>query len=59
MICTDRFETLVETTAKNLGMQKFPVAAIVHPLGGLNKEEVIRKADTIVEELISKLCESP
>ena len=50
---------LVRTTAKNLGIQKFPVAVIAHPLGGLTKEEVIRKADNIVQDLISKLCESP
>ncbi len=50
---------LVGTTARNLGMQKLPMAAIEHPLGGLKKEEVIQKADSIVEDIISKLCEAP
>jgi hypothetical protein len=50
---------LVETTARNLGIQELPVAVVAHPLGGLKREEVIRKADNIVEDVISKLCEAP
>jgi hypothetical protein len=49
----------VETTARNLGIQELPVAVVAHPIGGLKEEEVIRKADTIVEDLVSELCEAP
>jgi hypothetical protein len=49
---------LAETTAKNLGLQNLPLVIIAHPLGGLKEEEVIKKADNILEDLISKLFEA-
>jgi hypothetical protein len=51
-ICTNRFETLAKTTAESLDMAQLPLIFIPHPLGGLGQEEVIERADGIIEEII-------
>ena len=57
-ICTDRFEVLALATAKNIGMPGLPLVIVPHPPGGLKPEEVIQKADTIIEDMIARPLEN-
>jgi len=36
-------------------MPELPLVIVSHPIGGLKKEEVIAKADQIIEKIISSL----
>ena len=40
---------------KNLGLPNLPMVIIPHPIGGLKEEEVIAKADAIVDQIIQAL----
>ena len=54
-ICSTRFETLARTTATGLGMPDQPLVILPHPVGGISAEEVIAKADGILDNLIKQL----
>lgn len=54
-ICTDEFAPLGQSEAEALGMSTLPIAVIPHPLAGLPPEEVERRADVVLEEVIHVL----
>ena len=54
-ICSNRFETLARSTAAGLGMPNLPLVIVPHPIGGISAEEVIAKADSILDNLIEQL----
>ena len=54
-ICTDRFRSVAEVVSKSDGMPELPLVIVSHPIGGLKKEEVVAKADQIIEKIISSL----
>ena len=54
-ICSNRFETLARATAAGLGMPNLPLVIVPHPIGGISAEEVIAKADSILDNLIEQL----
>ena len=56
-ICSTRFETLARTTATGLGMPDLPLVILPHPVGGISAEEVIAKADGILDKVIARLVE--
>jgi hypothetical protein len=49
---TAEFEQLARLEAKNRGMADLPLALIPHPLGGIREEEVIKKADLVIEVVV-------
>jgi hypothetical protein len=49
---TLEFEQLARLEAKNRGMADLPLALIPHPLGGIREEEVIKKADLVIETVL-------
>ena len=49
---TVEFEQLARLEAKNRGMADLPLALIPHPLGGIREEEVIKKADLVIEVVV-------
>ena len=49
---TFEFEQLARLEAKNRGMADLPLALIPHPLGGIREEEVIKKADLVIDVVV-------
>jgi hypothetical protein len=56
-VCTNRFEALARTTAVGLGISDIPLVVVSHPIGGISAGEVIAKADSILDKVISRLTE--
>ena len=54
-ICSNRFEILARATANGMGMSDLRLVIVQHPIGGISVEEVITKADGILENLIKQL----
>ena len=49
---TKEFETLATLEARNRGLADLPLALIPHPLGGIREEEVVRKADLVIDMVV-------
>jgi hypothetical protein len=49
---TVEFEQLARLEARNRGMADLPLALIPHPLGGIREEEVIKKADLVIDVVV-------
>jgi hypothetical protein len=56
-ICSNRFEVLARATAAGLGMPNLPLVIVPHPVGGISAEEVIAKANGILDNLIKQLVQ--
>jgi len=46
---THEFEQLARLESKNRGLAELPLALIPHPLGGIREDEVVKKAELVVE----------
>jgi len=46
---TYEFEQLARLEARNRGLADLPLALIPHPLGGIREDEVVKKAELVVE----------
>ena len=55
---TQEFETLARIEAKNRGIADLPLALIPHPLGGIHEDEVVRKADLVIEAVVRAVTKS-
>jgi hypothetical protein len=55
---TKEFETLATLEARNRGLADLPLALIPHPLGGIHEEEVVRKADLVVDLVVSAVTKA-
>jgi len=49
---TFEFEQLARLEAKNRGIADLPLALVPHPLGGIREDEVVRKADLVIEAVL-------
>jgi hypothetical protein len=49
---TKEFETLATLEARNRGLADLPLALIPHPLGGIREEEVVLKAELVIEAVV-------
>ena len=49
---TCEFEQLARLEAKNRGIADLPLALVPHPLGGIKEDEVVRKADLVIETVL-------
>jgi hypothetical protein len=49
---TFEFEQLARLEAKNRGIADLPLALVPHPLGGIKEDEVVRKADLVIETVL-------
>ena len=54
-VCTDLFVKLGEVERTALGMPELPMAIAKHPLGGIKKDAVLAKADTLLDQVIAGL----
>jgi len=55
---TFEFEQLARLEAKNRGIADLPLALVPHPLGGIKEDEVIRKADLVIEAVLKAVTQS-
>jgi hypothetical protein len=55
---TKEFETLATLEARNRGLAELPLALIPHPLGGIHEEEVVRKAELVVEVVVGAVTKA-
>ena len=46
---TYEFQQLARLESKNRGLATLPLALIPHPLGGIREDEVVKKAELVVE----------
>ena len=49
---TFEFEQLARLEAMNRGIADLPLALVPHPLGGIKEDEVVRKADLVIEAVL-------
>lgn len=54
-VCTTEFAPLAQAEARSLGMRSLPLIVIPHPMGDLNPEEVCRRADAALDEIVRAL----
>ncbi len=52
---TEAFEALAKVTAKSKGMPNLPMVVIPGQIGGISHEEVLKKVDASISELVSLL----
>ena len=46
---TYEFEQLAKLESRNRGLADLPLALIPHPLGGIREDEVVKKAELVVD----------
>ena len=49
---------MAETARRGLGMPTLPLVIVSHPIGGLKMDEVLNKADDIIDEIVPALTKS-
>ena len=58
VVCTDRFKRLGDVERKSLGMPELTMAIAEHPLGGLQAEKLLAKADKLLDQVVEGLTGS-
>ena len=54
-ICTDRFQNTARAMASMWGAPDFPVIYTPHPIGGLPREAVKRRAEELLDQVLAVL----
>ena len=52
-ICTTDFKLLAKAESKALGLPQLAILFLPHPIGGISPDEVVRKADNAIDEMIT------
>ena len=55
---TFEFEQLAKLEAKNRGIATLPLALIPHPLGGIQEDEVLKKAELAIDAVLKAIVKS-
>ena len=55
VVGTDRFKRLAELERRSLGMPELTMAIADHPLGGIKAEQLLAKADGLLEQVVQGL----
>ncbi|MDA0263815.1 MAG: hypothetical protein O3A93_07135 [Chloroflexi bacterium] len=55
MVGTDRFKRLGDVERRSLGMPELTMATAEHPLGGLKADQLLAKADGLLEQVVKGL----
>ena len=55
---TWEFEALAKLEARNRGIADLPLALIPHPLGGIHEDEVLKKAELAIDEVVRAVTRS-
>jgi len=57
VVGTDRFKRLGDVERRSLGMPELTMAIAEHPLGGLQAEKLLQKADGLLDQVVYGLTE--
>ena len=55
---TYEFDQLAKLESKNRGLEGLPLALIPHPLGGIGEDEVRKKADLSIDDVVKAVTRS-
>lgn len=55
VIATDKFSALAQQSGQQAGLDGARIVSVDHPVGGVSKEELRRRADAVVEEVMNRL----
>ncbi len=55
VVGTDRFKRLGDVERRSLGMPELTMAVAEHPFGGLRAEQLLAKADGLLEQVVEGL----
>ena len=58
LVATDALSELAGQTATDLGLPDLRVVSVAHPIGGVDPDEVRRRADGAVDEVLGLLTGS-
>jgi hypothetical protein len=59
LVATGALRELADQTAHDLGMADLRVVSVAHPIGGVDPEEIRRRADSVVDEVLALLTDTP
>jgi hypothetical protein len=55
VVATDKFANLALQSAQQSGLRDARIVAVPHPVGGVGREELHRRADEALEEIMARL----
>lgn len=58
-VITHAFDALAKSEKEAFGAPEHPVLVVEHPIGTVNLEEVIKRADAAFDKLVEILVEPP
>ena len=55
MVATDKFADLAWQSGRDIGLAEARIVALTHPVGGIEKDELRRRADAVIEDVMNRL----
>jgi hypothetical protein len=55
VICTEQFASSARMTAQTFGMDGYPFAEILHPIGRVTEKELIERAEVAFPQVLTLL----
>jgi len=55
VVATDKFADLARQSGEQAGLEGARIVAIAHPVGGVAKDELRRRADAVIEDVMNRL----
>ena len=55
VVATEGLRELTDRTAHGLGLPALRVVSVAHPIGGVDPDEIRRRADGVVDEVLALL----
>ena len=55
LVSTEALRKLTDKTAHDLGLTDLRVVSVAHPIGGVDPDEIRRRADGVVDEVLALL----
>ncbi len=55
VICTEQFASSARMTARTFGMDGYPFAEILHPIGRVTEKELAERAETAFPQVLALL----
>ena len=55
LVATEALRELTDQTAHDLGLPDLRVVSVAHPIGGVDPDEIRRRADGVVDQVLALL----
>jgi len=55
VVATDKFANLALQSAEQCGLRDARIVSVLHPVGGVGREELHRRADEVLEDIMQRL----